>query len=67
MAQIRIDEPRAAILSVHTSPIDQPGTGDSGGMNVYIRSVATRSGGARASTSTCSRGAAAVSTTRRST
>jgi D-inositol-3-phosphate glycosyltransferase len=42
MSQIRIDEPRAAILSVHTSPIDQPGTGDSGGMNVYIRSVATR-------------------------
>ena len=42
MTQIRIDEPRAAILSVHTSPIDQPGTGDSGGMNVYIRSVATR-------------------------
>jgi D-inositol-3-phosphate glycosyltransferase len=34
--------PRAAVLSVHTSPIDQPGTGDSGGMNVYIRSVATR-------------------------
>jgi D-inositol-3-phosphate glycosyltransferase len=36
------DEPRAAMLSVHTSPVDQPGTGDSGGMNVYIRSVATR-------------------------
>ena len=34
--------PRAAMLSVHTSPVDQPGTGDSGGMNVYIRSVATR-------------------------
>jgi D-inositol-3-phosphate glycosyltransferase len=34
--------PSAAMLSVHTSPIDQPGTGDSGGMNVYIRSVATR-------------------------
>ena len=42
MAQTLSDEPRAAILSVHTSPIDQPGTGDSGGMNVYIRSVATR-------------------------
>ena len=25
MTQSRIDEPRAAILSVHTSPIDQPG------------------------------------------
>ncbi len=34
--------PRAAVLSVHTSPVDQPGTGDSGGMNVYIRAVATR-------------------------
>ena len=34
--------PRAAMLSVHTSPVDQPGTGDSGGMNVYMRSVATR-------------------------
>jgi len=42
MTQPLSDEPRAAILSVHTSPIDQPGTGDSGGMNVYIRSVATR-------------------------
>jgi D-inositol-3-phosphate glycosyltransferase len=31
---------RVAVLSVHTSPIDQPGTGDSGGMNVYIREVA---------------------------
>ena len=26
-----------AILSLHTSPLAQPGTGDSGGMNVYIR------------------------------
>jgi len=34
--------PRAAVLSVHTSPLDQPGTGDSGGMNVYIREVAAR-------------------------
>ena len=34
--------PRAAMLSVHTSPVDQPGVGDSGGMNVYIRSVATK-------------------------
>jgi D-inositol-3-phosphate glycosyltransferase len=31
-----------AVLSLHTSPMDQPGTGDSGGMNVYIRSVAER-------------------------
>src|SRR5919197_3491986 len=36
--------PRAhvAVFSLHTSPLDQPGTGDSGGMNVYIRSVAQR-------------------------
>jgi D-inositol-3-phosphate glycosyltransferase len=27
---------------VHTSPLDQPGTGDSGGMNVYIREVVAR-------------------------
>ncbi len=36
------DAPRLAVLSVHTSPMDQPGGGDSGGMNVYIRSVAER-------------------------
>src|SRR5215510_4213402 len=33
---------RAAILSVHTSPLDQPGTGDAGGMNVYIVEIAKR-------------------------
>jgi D-inositol-3-phosphate glycosyltransferase len=33
---------RVAMLSVHTSPLDQPGTGDAGGMNVYIAEVATR-------------------------
>jgi D-inositol-3-phosphate glycosyltransferase len=37
--------PRVAVLAVHTSPVDQPGTGDSGGMNVYIRSVAERLAG----------------------
>jgi len=31
-----------ATLSVHTSPLDQPGTGDAGGMNVYIVEVAER-------------------------
>lgn len=30
-----------AILSMHTSPLDQPGTGDSGGMNVYVHELAT--------------------------
>ncbi len=28
---------RAGIISLHTSPLTQPGSGDSGGMNVYIR------------------------------
>ena len=37
--------PRVAVFSLHTSPMDQPGTGDSGGMNVYIRSVAERLAG----------------------
>jgi len=36
------DAPRVAVLSVHTSPVDQPGIGDSGGMNVYILEVAGR-------------------------
>ena len=36
------DNARVAVLSVHTSPMDQPGTGDSGGMNVYVRAVAER-------------------------
>lgn len=33
---------RIATLSMHTSPLDQPGTGDAGGMNVYIAEVAKR-------------------------
>jgi D-inositol-3-phosphate glycosyltransferase len=33
---------RVAVLSVHTSPLDQPGTGDAGGMNVYIEQTAVR-------------------------
>jgi D-inositol-3-phosphate glycosyltransferase len=33
---------RIATISVHTSPLDQPGTGDAGGMNVYIVEVAKR-------------------------
>ncbi|MDA2891731.1 D-inositol-3-phosphate glycosyltransferase [Mycolicibacterium sp. BiH015] len=32
-----LPEPRrVAVLSVHTSPLAQPGTGDAGGMNVYV-------------------------------
>ena len=33
---------RVATVSVHTSPLDQPGTGDAGGMNVYIVEIAKR-------------------------
>ena len=28
-----------AVLSLHTSPLVQPGSGDSGGMNVYVREL----------------------------
>ncbi|HSS09729.1 MAG TPA: glycosyltransferase, partial [Acidimicrobiales bacterium] len=28
-----------AVLSMHTSPLAQPGTGDGGGMNVYVREL----------------------------
>jgi D-inositol-3-phosphate glycosyltransferase len=31
-----------ATLSVHTSPLDQPGTGDAGGMNVYVVELSKR-------------------------
>jgi D-inositol-3-phosphate glycosyltransferase len=33
---------RVATISMHTSPLDQPGTGDAGGMNVYVVEVAKR-------------------------
>jgi D-inositol-3-phosphate glycosyltransferase len=33
---------RVATLSVHTSPLDQPGSGDAGGLNVYVTEVAKR-------------------------
>ncbi len=33
---------RVATISMHTSPLDQPGTGDAGGMNVYIVETAKR-------------------------
>ncbi len=38
----RLAPSRVAMLSVHTSPLDQPGTGDAGGMNVYIVETARR-------------------------
>ncbi len=36
---------RVAMLSVHTSPLDQPGTGDAGGMNVYVIELAKQLAG----------------------
>jgi D-inositol-3-phosphate glycosyltransferase len=33
---------RVATISVHTSPLDQPGTGDAGGLNVYVVEVSKR-------------------------
>ncbi|WP_373562890.1 D-inositol-3-phosphate glycosyltransferase [Nocardioides campestrisoli] len=35
---------RVAMISLHTSPLDQPGTGDAGGMNVYVLELARRLG-----------------------
>ncbi|MFL6060092.1 MAG: D-inositol-3-phosphate glycosyltransferase [Marmoricola sp.] len=49
--EVDVSEPRAgdaeplrrlAMISLHTSPLDQPGTGDAGGMNVYVTEVARR-------------------------
>jgi D-inositol-3-phosphate glycosyltransferase len=33
---------RAAVLSEHTSPLDPPGTGDAGGLNVYVVETSKR-------------------------
>ncbi len=33
---------RIAMLAVHTSPFEQPGTGDAGGLNVYVVETARR-------------------------
>src|SRR5437763_16565569 len=30
-----------AVISLHTSPLSQPGVGDGGGMNIYVRSLAS--------------------------
>lgn len=32
---------RLAVISLHTSPLTQPGTGDGGGMNVYVRELSS--------------------------
>jgi D-inositol-3-phosphate glycosyltransferase len=35
--EVLLNDPRrVALLAVHTSPLAQPGTGDAGGMNVYV-------------------------------
>src|SRR6478672_5571818 len=36
------DPRRVAMISVHTSPLEQPGTGDAGGLNVYVAETATQ-------------------------
>ncbi|MDQ1485770.1 MAG: D-inositol-3-phosphate glycosyltransferase, partial [Actinomycetota bacterium] len=33
---------RVAMLSLHTSPVEQPGIGDAGGMNVYVVELSKR-------------------------
>jgi D-inositol-3-phosphate glycosyltransferase len=33
---------RVAVLSVHTSPLEQPGSGDAGGLNVYVVETSKR-------------------------
>jgi D-inositol-3-phosphate glycosyltransferase len=41
--EVRVDGlQRLAMISLHTSPLDQPGTGDAGGMNVYVIELAKR-------------------------
>ncbi|MGH9263713.1 MAG: glycosyltransferase [Acidimicrobiales bacterium] len=37
---------RLAVISFHTSPLTQPGTGDGGGMNVYVRELSSALAGA---------------------
>ncbi|HEV3496054.1 MAG TPA: glycosyltransferase, partial [Actinomycetes bacterium] len=37
---------RLAVISFHTSPLAQPGTGDGGGMNVYVRELSSALAGA---------------------
>jgi D-inositol-3-phosphate glycosyltransferase len=36
---LNITVQRLAMLSLHTSPLSQPGQGDAGGMNVYVREL----------------------------
>lgn len=38
---MQADGLRIAMISFHTSPLDQPGIGDAGGLNVYLRGLST--------------------------
>ena len=40
----REDSHRVSVLSLHTSPLAQPGKGDAVGMNVYVRELAAALG-----------------------
>lgn len=42
MDSVSLRPNRIAVLSVHTSPLAQPGTGDAGGMNVYVLQTAVQ-------------------------
>ncbi len=42
LAAARPTHGRVAMISLHTSPLDQPGTGDAGGMNVYVIELSKR-------------------------
>ena len=46
---------RAALISLHTSPLLQPGAGDSGGMNVYVRELGSALAQAGVETTTFTR------------
>lgn len=42
LANISTTPRRIAVISAHTSPLDQPGTGDAGGLNVYVVETSKR-------------------------
>jgi D-inositol-3-phosphate glycosyltransferase len=46
---------RVAVISLHTSPLLQPGSGDSGGMNVYVRELGSALAQAGVETTTFTR------------
>lgn len=46
---------RVAVISLHTSPLLQPGAGDSGGMNVYVRELGSALAQAGVETTTFTR------------